>query len=130
MSTEAPHPEPTVTHPDATDPGSAPNDDSLHAVIEQMTGGHEQGQFQTVEGATIVCLTCRNRFGAESQHADDVARLEGASDPADMAMLVPVRCPHCSTAGTLVLRYGPEASAEEAELLLALDRSPRDSGRA
>lgn len=126
MSTEPPrHADPTTS-----DPGSAPQDDALHAVIEQMAGGHEQGQFQTVEGAIIVCLTCRNRFGAESQNADDIARLEGASDPADMAMLVPVRCPHCSTAGTLVLRYGPEASAEEAELILALDRSPRDSGRA
>lgn len=109
--------------------GSAPHDDPLQAVIEQMAAGEEQGQFQTGKGATILCLTCRNRFGAESQHADDVARLEGASDPSDMAMLVPVRCPHCSTAGTLVLRYGPEASADEAELVLALDRSPSDSGR-
>jgi len=109
--------------------GSAPHDDPLHVVMDQMAVGEEQGQFQTVEGATILCLTCRNRFGAESQHADDVARLEGASDPSDMAMLVPVVCPHCSTTGTLVLRYGPEASADEAELIVALDRSPRDSGR-
>ena len=46
-----------------------------------------------------------------------------------MAIVVPVRCPHCDTTGTLVLRYGPEASADEADLLLALRRRPGERGR-
>ena len=110
--------------------GNAPHDDALLAVTDQMAVGGDEGQFQTVDGAQIRCLTCRQLFGADTQHADDVARLEGASDPADLAMLVPVVCPNCSATGTLVLRYGPEASAEEAELLVALERSPSDTGRA
>ena len=110
--------------------GSAPHDDALLDVTDQMAAAGGDGQFQTLEGAQIRCLTCRERFGADTQHADDVARLEGASDPADMAMLVPVVEQFGHTTGTLVVRYGPEASAEEAELLVALDRSPSDSGRA
>ena len=48
-------------------------------------------------------------------------RLEGASDPADMSLVVPLDCPDCGARGVLVLRYGPEASMEEADVLAVLD---------
>ena len=52
--------------------------------------------------------------------ADRARRVEGESDPSDMAILVPATCPHCGTAGTLVLQFGPMASAEESDVLAAL----------
>ena len=41
-----------------------------------------------------------------------------------MAILVPATCPHCGTAGTLVLQFGPMASAEESDVLAALSLIP------
>ena len=49
-------------------------------------------------------------------------RVEGASDPADLALVTTVECPHCGARGALILRYGPEASEDEADLLTALER--------
>ena len=56
--------------------------------------------------------------------ADHSTRLEGASDPADMMMVVPTTCPECGARGSLILHYGPAASAEEADVMAALSRTP------
>ena len=114
-------------------PGSTtdPTDEALTSVIAGRADGDAcgDGQFRAVAGGQILCLTCRQRFGADTQRADDVDRVEGASDTADLAMVLPVRCPHCDTTGALVVRYGPEASEDEAELLVGLRREPADRGR-
>jgi hypothetical protein len=56
-----------------------------------------------------------------------VARLEGASDPADLAIVIPLQCPHCGTDGALIAGYGPEASQAEADVLTAMPRDVRPS---
>ena len=120
----------SVAPPD--DAASDPTDESLTSVIAGRREGGEDcgdGQFQAAPDGEILCLTCRSRFPADSQRADDIDRVEGASDPSDLAMVLPVRCPHCSTSGALVVRYGPEASADESDLLLGLRRDPADHGR-
>lgn len=108
-------------------PGGVPVGQSLGRVIHER-GGAGDGQFQAADGGDIRCLTCRRTFPADSQRADDVDRVEGASDPADMTLVLDVACPDCGAAGSLVLRYGPEASAEEADVLVALRRTPSDPG--
>jgi hypothetical protein len=122
--------QPSVAPPETA--GTDPSDESLTSVMAGRVGyGDEcgEGQFQAAPDGDILCLTCRDLFAADTQRADDVDRLEGASDPADQAMVLPVRCPHCGTTGALVIRYGPEASAEEADLLVGVRRSPADRGR-
>jgi hypothetical protein len=47
-------------------------------------------------------------------------RVEGASDPDDMAAVVPLECPRCNARDVLVLKYGPEASEADADVLTAL----------
>jgi len=49
---------------------------------------------------------------------------------ADMLVVAPLTCPHCGARGSLVLNYGPESTAEEADVLLALaePRHPPDPG--
>jgi hypothetical protein len=37
-----------------------------------------------------------------------------------MAAVIAVTCPRCSTRATLVVKYGPEASGADADVLLAL----------
>ncbi len=114
---------PRADNPLRTDDGATTAaDTSLSSVMNDFDAVGHDGQFVAREGALLLCLTCHEELPAAGQNADDMRRLEGASDPADMVMVVPVRCPHCGTAGTLTAHYGPEASAEEAEVLLALDR--------
>jgi hypothetical protein len=98
-----------------------PTDTPLRDVSESVAGGAE-GQFRATEGSRIQCLTCREEAPAEAYHAEHAARLEGASDPADMVMVVPVTCPNCGAQGSMVLGYGPNASAEDADALSAMER--------
>lgn len=81
-------------------------------------------EFGVRQEARILCFTCRREFPADGQAADHAGRVEGESDPADMSIVVPLSCPNCGAAGTLQLQYGPQASEDEAEVLLAMQRSP------
>jgi hypothetical protein len=104
-------------HPDPANPVDAPP----RVIEEKLDPAGPTGQFQTRPGSTIRCLTCGRSFPASSQHAGQAERLEGASDPADMLLVVPLRCPHCAATGTLSLGYGPQASEEDADVLRAID---------
>ena len=50
----------------------------------------------------------------------ELRRLEGASDPDDMLAIAAIECPNCAHRGSLVLNYGPTATAEDSAVLLAL----------
>jgi len=106
--------------------GAQPRATSLDTVLDRLDGEGFTGQFQARPDATILCLTCRNEWSVAGACADEVTRLEGASDPADMVIVVPLECPVCNTRGTFVAHYGPEASPEESEVLLALERQPKE----
>jgi hypothetical protein len=83
----------------------------------------EQGwteQATPLEGGTVRCEVCGQESAADELAVDSLARIEGASDPADMAAVVAITCPHCSAQDVLVLKYGPEATAADADVLLAL----------
>jgi len=103
-----------------------PTDTSLLAVTRRLEELGHTGQFQSLEGGTVRCLTCREDFAASRVDADELTRLEGASDPADMAAVIPLHCPHCDTAGVLIVHYGPEASAADADVLADIDREPAE----
>jgi hypothetical protein len=79
------------------------------------------GQFRVLDGGRLQCLTCRNELDARDVHLEQLERLEGPTDPADMVAVAALRCPKCSTRGTVVLTYGPEASLEDSDVLVALD---------
>ncbi len=100
-------------------------DQPLSEVVHQIDHDSEGGQFMSVEGGAIRCLTCRGEFPAAGVPAVGVRRLEGESDPADMSMTLPLTCPECATSGSLVVQYGPEAGVEDADVLAAM---PRPSG--
>ncbi len=94
---------------------------TISDVMRALDAQGFTGQLRVVEGAVIECLTCRHEFGAKDAAAERIVRLEGVSDPADMLAVVALHCPHCGTAATLLLNYGPDSTAEEAEVLLAID---------
>lgn len=104
-----------------------PTDTPLLRVLRKLEASGYAAQFRAAAGGVVRCLTCDERFPAADVDADDVTRLEGVSDPADMLMVIPVRCPTCGTGGTLVVGYGPESSPEDADVVVALERDhPHD----
>lgn len=98
----------------------APSDNTtLVSVLQEFGASGHPADFGLGDGPVLRCPQCDHETA--DVIVDRTRRLEGASDPADMAMVVAVRCPRCDAAGTAVLRFGPEASAEEGELLRSLD---------
>lgn len=87
-------------------------------------------QFAAIEDGMVRCFVCRNDTVATAFKIDALERTEGASDPADMVANVAARCPSCDARGILTLKYGPEASLEDADVLMVLDdnRSQRSGG--
>jgi hypothetical protein len=102
------------------DEGTATGARTLTEVIEQFEGRGYGAHFGAREAGHILCFTCRDTFPAGDAGIDALERLEGASDPDDMAAVAAMRCPRCGARGTIVLKYGPESTPEDGEVLLAL----------
>ena len=80
-----------------------------------------EGQATPVEGGDVRCEVCSTSTPAGELAVETVQRVEGASDPDDMAAVVPLVCPSCGAKDVLVLQYGPEASEADADVLAALN---------
>ncbi len=81
-----------------------------------------------LEGGDVRCGNCGQANPAASWDVSALRRTEGASDPGDMAAVLAMTCPDCGTKGTLTLRYGPEASAADADVLTAVAAAEGDPG--
>jgi len=104
-----------------------PTDPPLLRVLAELEADGYGAQFVPLEGGVVRCTSGAHLFSASSGAPDTSRRLEGASDPADMLIVFALRCPVCTVAGTLVLHYGPEASLEEADVLVAMEPPDRDA---
>ncbi|MEX0666111.1 MAG: hypothetical protein WD598_15275 [Acidimicrobiia bacterium] len=95
---------------------------TLLEVIDAFEADGYTGQFIAREGSIVECAGCHARTPANEMVGDHrLVRLEGASDPDDMLAVAALRCPSCAMLGTLVLKFGPEASAIDADVLQCLD---------
>lgn len=98
----------------------APSDNTtMVEVLRAFSDAGYDSDFTITTGAALACPECEARTPDVAM--DEMRRLEGASDPADMAAVLALRCEVCGTRGTTVVRFGPEASRAEAELLDRLD---------
>ncbi len=73
-----------------------------------------------IEGGSIRCGACGTESPAAGYDVAELRRMEGASDPADMAAVVAAACPSCGAGGAMVLMYGPEAGPADSDVLAAL----------
>lgn len=73
-------------------------------------------------GGSILCGACSTTSPAADFRIGAQRRLEGASDPADMQLVVGATCPACGAKGVLSLHYGPTAGEEDSDILVALPR--------
>lgn len=104
----------------------SPGDTPLSVVTDDLDSSAE-AQFQLVPGGDVLCLTCRTTIPADAVDVSTMTRLEGASDPADMVMVVPIGCGTCGAVGSLVVAYGPNAGESETDFLVRSQRRPGDS---
>lgn len=111
-----------ANRPDWLDGGYSPDGRTLLEVIDALEAEGYTGQFMARAGSMVECATCHTSTPANEMVGDHrLYRLEGASDPDDMVAVAALRCPSCNTRGTLVLKFGPEASIEDAEVMCCLD---------
>jgi hypothetical protein len=100
-----------------------PRDDTTTGVLRALADAGFDAQFLPGERpGTLHCRSCGSDAEAASFEVVEERRLEGASDPDDMVLVVAVRCPVCAAPGSLVLGYGPDASPEDADVVAALQR--------
>jgi hypothetical protein len=93
-------------------------------VVEVLKGFEDDGytgNFGAREEAMVICFACHQLTPAREVPLELLRRTEGASDPADMAVVAAIVCPHCGQKGTLVLHFGAEATPEEDEVLRDLE---------
>lgn len=111
---------------------NAPEYASDSTTLVEILAGYEDRGFTTQmaarEGRALECLSCRTTSPSSAFELSALRRTEGASDPADMAVVAALVCPSCQARGTVVLAFGPEATAEDSEVLKDLDDRRDSSG--
>lgn len=99
----------------------APSDKTtLLAVLEDLRRRGFDRDFSTSAGAQIRCESCGTETDATEFVIERLRRMEGASDPDDMLAVVATACPVCKVQGTLILGYGPMASAQDIDVSSAM----------
>ena len=95
--------------------------DDLVEIVSAFQARGFDAQLVPTEDAELVCKACGTKQRAARYKQHGQCRTEGASDPADMALVVALECSQCGARGVIALKYGPDASPEESELLRQLD---------
>jgi hypothetical protein len=107
---------------DALEPNNAIDATPFGEIVAGLEQAGFGGQFAARPGGMILCFTCHQESPAAEVGLEALRRTEGASDPADMLAVAALVCPRCGAKGTAVLGYGPEADADDAEVLRHLHR--------
>jgi hypothetical protein len=108
-------------------PGAPSDNTTATAVIDDLREQGYGADFVVGDGGVVRCTRCRHEERPEDVVVDVFRRMEGASDPDDMSAILAMTCRECGTKGIVMVGYGPRASAEEGDLLLAVD-TPEDEG--
>lgn len=107
--------------PTTPEPGAPSDNTTLVAILACFEReGFTVNMFVT-EDAMVRCGACRQDTAPEDLELDRLRRVEGASDPSDMAAVLGITCRRCGAKGTAITRFGPEADAQDGQVLLALD---------
>lgn len=89
-------------------------------VLDRAAAAGYVAVFEAEPGAALRCGTCDAVSAATSFERRWQNRLEGASDPDDMAQVSGVVCPACGELGTFVSLFGPGAETDAADVMVAL----------
>jgi hypothetical protein len=93
---------------------------SIFEILRDFQDDGFSADLYAEEGGDIRCGACNVATPAGDVDVAELRRMEGASDPADMAAVVAATCPSCGSRGVMVVMYGPEASGADTDVLAAL----------
>jgi peroxiredoxin len=105
---------------DAVVPGAPGDNTTMTDVVHLYDQAGFTSSWEITATAQLRCGTCEREMSPSAVSMHSFRRVEGASDPDDMAAVLALTCPLCSAHGTLVIMYGPQMSAEESDVLGAL----------
>lgn len=107
---------------DAMDPsrGAITGGLSISDALREFEARGYEGQFFIRPGGAVECTNCHRELTPREIPLEAMRRVEGASDPADMAVIGALRCPKCGARGTVVVPYGPLATRDSGEVLRQL----------
>jgi hypothetical protein len=108
---------------DQPEPGVA-KDVTLLEVLAAFAADGFTDDFLVDDDGWLCCRVCGTCVPPDRAAVEGTRRVEGASDPADMAAVLACRCDACGSRGTVIVRFGPEAEPEHAALLTHLDAEP------
>lgn len=99
---------------------TSPADENAVSVLEEFAEAGWSVNHLIRPGGAIECGRCGatspvDRWSIGAQH-----RIEGASDPDALQLVVGAACPQCEAQGVIVLGYGPTASDDDGDVLLGL----------
>ncbi|MGK2959022.1 MAG: hypothetical protein ACSLFB_11625 [Acidimicrobiales bacterium] len=106
-----------ATPPESTDPSESI---TLTEVIDGYRDSGFAGDFWAEDPSSLRCGSCDSVLDARRVPMHSMRRMEGASDPDDMVVVVASTCPVCGARGTAVLGYGSMATITDADVLVAL----------
>jgi len=107
---------------------SVPGDNTtLSDILAHYADAGYAASWELTDGGDLTCLTCGRTSAPEALGLQSLRRIEGASDPDDMAAVLAVTCVQCGARGTVVVMYGPMSSPQEAELLRRLRDERQDA---
>lgn len=93
---------------------------NLREVLDAFADAGFPHDFVVIDGGRVRCGACERTLPVEAHLVEAEHRLEGASDPADMQLVLGLQCPHCDERGTAVVHYGPTSDERSADVLDAL----------
>lgn len=106
-------------HTDDTATGSPPSGLTVLEAIEQLRAAGFADDMSARDGH-VSCGHCGHLHAVEELDVQTILRVEGASDPADEALIAGLACSSCGARGLLVAGYGPTADPAEAAVIRQL----------
>ena len=118
-----------------TDPSDSDEASGAATLLDVLADAAEAGyreQVVVTDDGDLRCTKCNTTVPVAEFEVAGFHRLEGASDPSDMLLVVWGTCPGCAKGGVATFGYGPNAGAADGKVLeaLDLDRAPDDAGSA
>lgn len=89
---------------------------TMQELLARLNESGYAGQFDPLDAGHLRCSSCEKSVNVDDLDVTLARRLEGASDPDDMATVFAALCPVCRSGGTVVLGYGPNASELDGDL--------------
>lgn len=110
----------TTDAPGIQVPGAPSDNVSQVSILEELAEEGYANDLRPEADGTLCCGACDTRSAPEGFTDIESRRMEGASDPADMTLVVAARCPNCGEGGVVVLGYGPSASEADAAVVVRI----------